>query len=66
MSEPIEYKIVASPQPIVDGRTPRERADSIMRLFWDNFLRSESAFVMRDIIAIEIEKAERRGYGAHR
>lgn len=60
MSEPIEYEIVATPPPLVDGRTPRDRADSIIRLFWDNFLRSESAFVMRDVIAIEIEKAEMR------
>ncbi len=48
-----------------DGEHPGEWrwsvADAIMRLFWDNFLQSEKAFQMRDVIAIELEKAEERG-----
>jgi hypothetical protein len=34
------------------------KATTIMGLFWDNFLKSEPAFIMRDVIAIEIEKAK--------
>jgi hypothetical protein len=35
------------------------KATTIMGLFWENFLKSEPAFIMRDVIAIEIEKAKR-------
>ena len=35
----------------------RDLADTISRLFWDNFLKSEPALVMRDVIAIELDKA---------
>lgn len=38
----------------------RDMADTISRLFWDNFIKSEPAQVMRDVIAIELEKAEMR------
>lgn len=36
-------------------------ADVISRLFWDNYLKSEPALTMRDVIAVELEKAEDRG-----
>ena len=36
-------------------------ADTIVGMFWDNFLSSERALRMRDLIAIEFEKAEMRG-----
>lgn len=39
----------------------RGMADTIMGMFWYNYLKSEPAFIMRDLIAIEIEKAEQRG-----
>jgi hypothetical protein len=35
----------------------RDMADAISRLFWDNFIKSEPAMVMRDVIAIELDKA---------
>jgi hypothetical protein len=38
----------------------RDMADTISRLFWDNFIKSEPALTMRDVIAIELEKAEDR------
>jgi hypothetical protein len=38
----------------------RQRADTIMSLFWDNFLKSESAFIMRDVIAIALEDVARK------
>lgn len=38
----------------------RDMADTISRLFWDNFIKSEPALTMRDVIAIELEKAEER------
>lgn len=34
----------------------RSKAESILTLFWDNFISSERAFIMRDVIAIELEK----------
>ena len=44
-----------------DTKRHREMADVISRLFWDNYLKSEPALTMRDVIAIELEKAEDRG-----
>ncbi len=38
----------------------RDMADTISRLFWNNFIKSEPALVMRDVITIELEKAETR------
>ena len=35
----------------------QSKATAIMGLFWENFLKSEPAFIMRDVIAIEMEKA---------
>ena len=35
----------------------RDMADAISRLFWDNFLKTEPALIMRDVIAIELDKA---------
>lgn len=35
----------------------RKQANNIMEMFWHNFLKSESAFVMRDVIAIALENA---------
>ena len=35
----------------------RDMADSISRLFWDNFIKSEPALIMRDVIAVELDKA---------
>lgn len=39
----------------------RDKADAICRLFWENFIKSEPALMMRDVIAIELEKVEDRG-----
>ena len=39
----------------------RDLADAITRLVWDNFLKTEPAMVLRDLIAVELEKAEERG-----
>lgn len=35
----------------------RKQANNIMEMFWHNFLKSEPAFVMRDVIAIALENA---------
>lgn len=35
----------------------RQQANNIMEMFWHNFLKSEPAFVMRDVIAIALENA---------
>jgi chitinase len=40
--------------------TPKETSDRIVMLFWHNFISSESAFVMRDVIRIALEDAENR------
>lgn len=39
-----------------------ELADAISRLFWENYLRTEPALTMRDIIAVELDKAYERGF----
>ena len=39
----------------------RSKANTIITMFWDNFQKSEPTFVMRDVIAIEIEKAFNKG-----
>ena len=44
-----------------EARDARAVAGRILDLFWDNFLKSEPAFIMRDIIAIELEKAKSAG-----
>lgn len=36
----------------------RKQANNIMEMFWHNFLKSEPAFVMRDVIAIALENAD--------
>jgi hypothetical protein len=47
----------------IDQETPmpldhhRHMADTISRLFWDNFIKSEPALTMRDVIAVELDKA---------
>jgi hypothetical protein len=38
----------------------REQANNIMEMFWHNFLKSEPAFVMRDVIAIALENADNK------
>lgn len=38
----------------------QDMADTISRLFWDNFIKSEPALTMRSVIAIELDKAETR------
>lgn len=38
-------------------KTSREQASAITRLFWDNFIKSEPAAIMENVIEIEIEKA---------
>ena len=35
----------------------RQKADTIIGLFWHNFQKSEPAFIMRDVIAIALENA---------
>ena len=40
----------------------RDMADTIARLFWDNFIKSEPALTMRDVITIELDKAEARAH----
>lgn len=39
----------------------REQADKILATFWTNLLSSERGYIMRDVIAIEIAKAEENG-----
>ncbi len=42
----------------------REMADAISRLFWENYLKTEPALTMRDVIAVELDKAYDRGFEA--
>lgn len=41
-------------------RSDLDLADGVVRLCWDNFKATEPTFVLRDLIAVEIEKARER------
>ena len=39
----------------MSDKTDAQRADAITTLFWDNFLSSERAHIMRNVIEIELD-----------
>lgn len=52
--------IEPTPQ-MIESRAARSRARAITQMFWDNFLKTERALVMENVIANAIQAAEERG-----